>query len=148
MMRYFNKIPFMKHWKIAILPIFDIKIATLCVWFIIISFPILLSGIFIFIPTTILCYFIVAFFVSLIEDYLQLLAEDTFICILLTFGVMWFLIVIIICTMEFFNGTNWFKSYRIGFLGEYCNESDYFEFNKWNEYPLDIKFLIISWFIF
>ena len=61
---------------------------------------------------------------------------------------MWFLVIIYVCMMELYSDSNWVEAHRIGFLGEYCNESDYFAVNKWNDYDWDIQFLIISWFLF
>ena len=54
----------------------------------------------------------------------------------------------IVSMMEYFDGKTWGQSYRFGFYGEYCQKSDYFEWNKWSQYPWDIKLLIASWFVF
>ena len=50
--------------------------------------------------------------------------------------------------MEFFADKKWNESYRFGFYGEYCQQSDYFEWTKFNQYPWDIQLLIVSWFMF
>ena len=55
---------------------------------------------------------------------------------------------IVVQTMEFYEGTGWVKAYEIGLYGEYCEGSDHFVSGKWNEYPKDIQFLTLSWFLF
>ena len=47
---------------------------------------------------------------------------------------MWFFVVIIVCIMELYTGTNWNIAYKIGFRGQYCNRSEYVRFDKWSEY--------------
>ena len=42
----------------------------------------------------------------------------------------------------------WVNSWMIGFLGQYCEEGDYFSFDKWYAYPTEIKYMIVSWIIF
>eukprot|EP01084_Bolivina_argentea_P153962 268419_1 len=118
------------------------------------SFPLFISGIFIYIPTTILGLIVgfVLFGAIFVCGMQFMVNEDLTIISAILFttslGGMWFFIVIIICTMELYSGNTWSKAYRIGFLAEYCNESDYFQLNKWNEYPMHIQFLIFSWFVF
>ena len=48
-----------------------------------------------------------------------------------SFLTVWFIAVLLVCTMELYDGQNWIDAYRIGFLGKYCNEDDYFQFSKW-----------------
>eukprot|EP01084_Bolivina_argentea_P124602 220798_1 len=123
-----------------------------------ISFPVIMSGLFVYIPTTIIigiCAVIIFGAVFLIVSFLLrpiCLGEEipflTGFAISSTFCTMWFFITVIVSTMEFFDHGNWVKSWEIGFLGEYCHQDDYFSLSKWSEYPMDIKFLIVSWVIF
>ena len=135
------------------------------VWFSLLSLPIFVAGIFVYIPSTILIGIIGMVIFVVIYLMLQKLilsrgdskysdfAIMTGILSYTSFCGMWFFILIVVCTMEYFSdalysGENWVRAYGIGFLGEYCDESDYFEFGKWNEYEWHIRFLIVSWFIF
>merc|ERR1712228_727651 len=113
--------------------------------FMIVSAPIFISGIFIYLTTTLLfmiwmtCSFVLVFvvFMNKSED----IGGYSGMVISSTIGMLFVLNVITICTMEFYGGNKWTESYRIGIRGEYCDESDYFSFDKWNEYEWDIRFL-------
>ena len=50
--------------------------------------------------------------------------------------------------IELCSGDGLGKSLKIGLFGEYCDKNDYVDFGGWREYPIDIQFLIISWFSF
>ena len=127
--------------------------------FIIISLPVLVGGCFVYITNTLLvtvvsCVTFPGIYaimkgIRLTSDNLN----DTEEAATAIFGIMTlyglpFVVVTIVCTMEFYAGGNWVKAYRTGFFGEYCEKHDYFAFSKWNEYDGDIRFLIISWFLF
>ena len=123
--------------------------------FAIISFPLWMSGLFVYITTTILA--LVMGVVILISSHFiikSVFGKSDVIIHGLPFAsswtIMFFAVVVIICAMEFYadGDINWVKAYRIGFMGEYCSKDDYFQSSKWNEYPMDIQFLIVSWFIF
>merc|ERR1712228_202953 len=115
--------------------------------FMIISIPILISGIFIYMPTTLLFMLWMCGSTTVIFVLFMNKSEDiggwSGMTVSLTIGMIFILNVIIICTLEFYANGNWIKSYRIGMRGEYCDESDYFSFDKWNDYDWDIRFLII-----
>ena len=68
--------------------------------------------------------------------------------ILISMVGMWYLLTSSVSTMEFLSGDTWIGSYRFSQFGEYCDERDYFTFDKWGEYSMGVKFLIISWLIF
>ena len=76
--------------------------------------------------------------------------EAVFLCYIINVSLlaMWFSQIIIIPAMEVYSGQDWVTSYKIGFLGQYCDEKDYFTADKWNEYDWDIRLLVISWFLF
>eukprot|EP01084_Bolivina_argentea_P255372 429504_1 len=127
---------------------------TFILWFLIISIPIFISGMFIFIPTIIigLLWGLLAFII-ISKLLLRCFDNDNItdtagIIVSISIALMWLFVVTIMSTIEFFKTKDWIGAYRIGFLGEYCNESDYFQFDKWNKYPMDIQFVIISWFLF
>ena len=61
---------------------------------------------------------------------------------------IWFMMVSIVCIMEFFNGAKYTDAYNIGFKGMYCDTNDYFHTNKFNEYSWDVWVLIVTWFFF
>ena len=52
--------------------------------------------------------------------------------------------------MEFYGDKeyNWVQSLETGLLGTYCDENDYFQFDRFHEYDWDIQLLVVSWFIF
>ena len=132
--------------------------------FVIVSFPIFITGIFVYLPTTILgliigfaiwfiCFRIGAYFHDKWHgppDYIYYHDIGIMSGVLMStsFGALWFFIVIIVPSMELYAGGNWVEAYRIGFFAEYCNKDDYFAFNKWSEYEWNIQLLIVSWFIF
>ena len=119
------------------------------------SYPIWFSALFVYLPTLLL------FFVVYGLVYMSILMTDHFdnvvvIMIICFFAIplmfalyYWYWITTMMSGMELYSGQNgWVKSYGIGFFGEYCRESDYVDFGRWNEYPLDIQFLIVSWILF
>ena len=122
----------------------------------IVSFPIWIGGVFIFIPTTVF-FIVVGVIFSVIYHYAMkwivwkdeyefnwtLLARISILTIM-----MWFLVVILVSAMEFYDGQNWVDSCSIGFLGQYCDNDDFIDFSDWNEYTKDLQFLIVSWFLF
>ena len=126
----------------------------------IMSFPIWISGIFVYIPTLILFAIISVLVWFVINVGLRRLCnkrrdgplDDMFefnsIFLNVALWTMVLFTLIIVCAMEFYSGQKWVDAYRIGFFGEYCERSDYFEFGNWDEYDWKIQFLIISWFIF
>ena len=121
----------------------------------IISFPIWIGGIFVYITTTLLAGvvgFLIAGIFYILQKWLFKLKVglDWILSATIAFSflVMWFIVVILVCAMELYAGQSWIDAYKIGFLGQYCEEEDYFQFSKWNQYQWDIKYLIISWFLF
>ena len=129
--------------------------AAFIIFFIIISFPVFVGGIFIYITTTLL-FVVLGLILWAITWYLfqrrsyrlTECGKEWGYTISTTFLSMWFLVNIIMSTMEFYNGSNWINAYKVGFFGEYCDQNDYFQFGKWNDYPSDIQFLVISWILF
>ena len=132
------------------------------VWIIVISFPVLLFGMIIFIPTAIImvtCEMAILFIVfSLTRSSLDNVGKGPIqhgICggvssLIMGFGFggYWFMMAIILSAMEFFDDTKWAKAIRIGFVGDYCDQNDYFSFSKWDQYDWDVRFLIVSWLLF
>ena len=126
------------------------------------SIPIFLSGTFIFIPSTLLVILITfilivaanriwrrvpnMYYVYSFRDYLELHPIACSVSILLM--TMWWTMTVTISSMALYGGESWPNSYRFGFFGEYCNETDYFQLGKWDSYSWDIQFLIFSWILF
>ena len=136
-------------------------------WIIIVSFPILISGAFVYITTGLLSFGIIGI-VYLISwcffEYLKYwirsnnktISRDAMdvqeIVTPLTIG--WTLVIYftwitqIVSVMELIDGKSWTDAYRFGFYGEYCQKINYFQWSKFNDYPWDIRLVVVSWFIF
>ena len=129
-----------------------------CEWsfvamFMMIAAPILISGAFIYLPTTLLfMLWMTCSFTLVFVCFMDCVSEDvggySGMTISSTIGMIFVLTVSTVCTMEFYANGDWVQSYRIGLLGEYCDEEDYFSFGKWSEYRWDMRFLIMSWVVF
>ena len=61
---------------------------------------------------------------------------------------MFYFVNIIVSTIELFAGDNWLSAYNAAINVDYCFEEDYLSLDDWNNYPLNIKFLLLSWFVF
>ena len=139
-------------------------------WLIILAFPIVFSGAIIFIPTTIILGCSLCILGLALTGISYQILNQLFDCIGcnranwntdlqagmiatslgLTFCTIWAFTTIIFSTMEFYGNKeyDWIESWKTGFLGTYCDESDYFAFYKFKQYDWDIQFLVVSWFIF
>ena len=122
----------------------------------IISLPIWIAGFNVFMPNVVF-FIVICIIVSALYHFVMkyLVQKDDYEFNWLLLArvssltvIMWFLVVTLVSAMEFFDGLDWVHSYGVGFLGEYCDAEDHVHFNKWNEYTMDIQFLIISWFLF
>ena len=109
-----------------------------------ISFPVIIGGLFIYIPNSLLTMFTVIllwFRLSYIKDSWRLV-------MIVTFLLNFFCTVIVVATMEVYAGNKWVDGYEIAVLGNYCKHEDYVDFGEWEKYPNDIQFLIVSWLLF
>ena len=124
------------------------------VWMLIISFPIFIVAIFVFLPIPMMILFAMCLILYGVYYPLQKLVNvgdfglGSGTITSFNIGCLWVMITVIVSGMEYYDHWNWSKAFNIGFLGRYCDHDDYFKFEKWNEYSWDIKFLIISWVIF
>ena len=133
-------------------------------WFGIVALPLLFSGIFIYIIITFAflfcgwCCLICCVEICHGPDYC--IIDDVFDthhwdrgqkCGIPAVGSVLFMAminVIIFGTVQFWHTRDWNQSFEIAVFGGYCDETDWFAFYKWGEYPTDIQFLIISWVLF
>ena len=116
------------------------------IFFVVSACPIFIPGVFIYLPTTIMALIMGGciyglFYVCFKDETFSLLASSTFITV-------WFVTISTICTMELWSGNGWVETYKIGFIGYYCDEKDYLDFVNFNDYSLGVQFLIVSWFLF
>eukprot|EP01083_Nonionella_stella_P237420 832923_1 len=120
--------------------------------FCIISLPVLMSGMFIYVTTTLLAAVVFGLIWASVNYTLKrcLCIQEEVLGVPLAASLvsMWCCAMIIVCTMELYSGHSWVNAYKIGFNGEYCKETAYLRLGEWNTYTLDVQFLIVSWFIF
>ena len=141
------------EWWVAVyIPVLLVNLI-FAIWMFFISFPVLVSGFFLFIPSSIIILCGMATFgwfggYPLLKCTKGDFLLGSIIPMVFTFGMVWFFTVIIVSAMEFYDTVDWIDAWKIGFLGEYCDDNDYFAFYKWNEYNWEIKFIIIGWFFF
>ena len=126
--------------------------------FVLIALPFLIPGTFVFIPTSFMTLIVAGCVWCCVYGILVCLEKESddeelegvvvATVLISTFEGHWMYILSLLSMMELFDGSGWVNSYSMAFLGEYCSEGSAFQMSKWSEYPMDIKFLIISWFLF
>ena len=135
------------------------------IFVILVSFPIVMSGIFVYITTLLLlitawlCLCVPFWGVSwwmngndIKVDKQNLKAVGSMMmytilgcsAVFLTYA---YLIVTVMSTMEFYSGESWGKSYAVGVTGDYCNDNDFSSVQKLQDQPA-IQFLLLSWILF
>ena len=126
-------------------------------WIIILTFPIAFTGIFIFIPTSIILCCSVFMMGCVLHVFIEKYGngwpdngESLGPAMSAPFLIIWAFTTIIFSSMEFYGEGkyDWINSWETGILGTYCNEDDYFLFSKFHQYNWDMQLLIVSWFIF